>query len=419
MALNAGFTDLRVDQRGAARPIPFDVPADIGAFEVASDPRNPLVVTTTADTVANDGFISLREAIPFANSDTESGGLSTIRFDPTVFAGRETITLTPGSPLPPVTGEVAIEGPPAGIVVAGRVGPSNALFSVAPEGYALVQRMTFSGSKTGVRNYGSFFFIDGGFTSSTTNLDNTSTGFARLRNCSVDRASTGIQNNGELLMDFSTLHGNTTGLINVSGATAEVRFSTLNGSTTSVLNSGTFTMRSCTLVGNSEGVRSQSGSTAINQSTLVSNGSAVLGTNGAILTVNRCTISGNNIGVNTGGASTTLRNTLLVGNTLNLSGTATRAFNLLNASAAQAGLETDGSGRALLKDNGGPTLTVALVAGSPVINLADPGISQGEDQRGAGFPRAVGGRADIGAFEFQTPSIPQTLREAAPSAGSS
>jgi hypothetical protein len=168
-------------------------------------------------------------------------------------------------------------------------------------------------------------------------------------------------------------------------------------------------------------VRSQSGSAAITQSTFVSNTVAVGGASGATLLVNRCTISGNGTGLSTGGASTTLRNTLLVGNNINLNGTATRAFNLLNVSAAQAGLETDGNGAPLLKNNGGPILTVALVAGSPVINKADPGISQGEDQRGVGFPRAVGGRADIGAFEFQGTSGSASTSEAqrVPSGGAS
>ena len=58
-----------------------------------------------------------------------------------------------------------------------------------------------------------------------------------------------------------------------------------------------------------------------------------------------------------------------------------------------------------LADNGGPTQTHALVAGSPAINAGDPTAVAGDDdvplydQRGAGFGRVVGGRIDIGAFE--------------------
>ena len=54
-----------------------------------------------------------------------------------------------------------------------------------------------------------------------------------------------------------------------------------------------------------------------------------------------------------------------------------------------------------LADNGGPTRTHALMAGSPAI---DAGINTGSlanDQRGAAYPRVAGARPDIGAFELQ------------------
>ncbi|MCB1920105.1 MAG: DUF4214 domain-containing protein [Candidatus Competibacteraceae bacterium] len=55
-----------------------------------------------------------------------------------------------------------------------------------------------------------------------------------------------------------------------------------------------------------------------------------------------------------------------------------------------------------LADNGGPTQTHALVAGSPAINAGNNAlipIGVTTDQRGAGFPRIVGGTVDIGAVE--------------------
>ncbi len=51
-----------------------------------------------------------------------------------------------------------------------------------------------------------------------------------------------------------------------------------------------------------------------------------------------------------------------------------------------------------LADNGGPTLTMALLAESPAIDAADTASAPITDQRG--FPRPVGQAADIGAFEF-------------------
>jgi hypothetical protein len=60
-----------------------------------------------------------------------------------------------------------------------------------------------------------------------------------------------------------------------------------------------------------------------------------------------------------------------------------------------------------LADNGGPTMTMALLATSPALD-AGPSviptfIGNEFDQRGAGFARVVGTKSDIGAFEAQAP----------------
>jgi hypothetical protein len=58
-----------------------------------------------------------------------------------------------------------------------------------------------------------------------------------------------------------------------------------------------------------------------------------------------------------------------------------------------------------LTDNGGPTETHALLAGSPAIDTGDPSAEAGVgevplyDQRGFAFSRVVGGRIDMGAIE--------------------
>ena len=54
-----------------------------------------------------------------------------------------------------------------------------------------------------------------------------------------------------------------------------------------------------------------------------------------------------------------------------------------------------------LTDNGGDTLTMALLSGSPAIDAGDPVFNPppAYDQRGTGFPRVVNGRIDIGAYE--------------------
>jgi hypothetical protein len=63
-----------------------------------------------------------------------------------------------------------------------------------------------------------------------------------------------------------------------------------------------------------------------------------------------------------------------------------------------------------LADNGGPTLTHALLTGSPAIDAGDNNLAIDTfgnplqtDQRGSGFSRISGGRVDIGAFELIQP----------------
>jgi len=62
-----------------------------------------------------------------------------------------------------------------------------------------------------------------------------------------------------------------------------------------------------------------------------------------------------------------------------------------------------------LANNGGPTLTHALLSGSPAINEGGNPSALANDQRGSAFARVVGVQADIGAVELQTvigPALP-------------
>jgi hypothetical protein len=68
-----------------------------------------------------------------------------------------------------------------------------------------------------------------------------------------------------------------------------------------------------------------------------------------------------------------------------------------------------------LQDNGGPTLTHALLTDSPAINTGNPTFNPNNsqpqlisDQRGLGFDRVKSGRSDIGAFEVQAASARPT-----------
>jgi hypothetical protein len=64
-----------------------------------------------------------------------------------------------------------------------------------------------------------------------------------------------------------------------------------------------------------------------------------------------------------------------------------------------------------LQNNGGPTATMALLAGSPAIDVGDDSVLGSPlflttDQRGSGFPRKFGAHVDIGAFEVQCSAGP-------------
>ncbi|MCO6450196.1 MAG: hypothetical protein J5I90_05350 [Caldilineales bacterium] len=62
-----------------------------------------------------------------------------------------------------------------------------------------------------------------------------------------------------------------------------------------------------------------------------------------------------------------------------------------------------------LQNNGGPTLTHALVAGGPAIDAGDPSFSGlTYDQRGTPYSRVVNSRLDIGAFEVQAAANTET-----------
>ena len=106
------------------------------------------------------------------------------------------------------------------------------------------------------------------------------------------------------------------------------------------------------------------------------------------------------------------RNTILAGNTAettarDLSGDlGSLGHNLIGNSTGGSGFDAtdllDVNPRlGPLQDNGGPTLTRALLEGSPAIDAGDNTDAPEFDQRGEGFPRIVNNIIDIGAFEVQ------------------
>jgi hypothetical protein len=122
--------------------------------------------------------------------------------------------------------------------------------------------------------------------------------------------------------------------------------------------------------------------------------------------------------------SPVLHNTLIAGNFNGATGTTrddvygnldpSGDYNLIGDSTGMTGLSNGVNGNqvgsasapidpmlGLLQDNGGPTLTRALLPGSPAIDAGNNAYATDWDQRGAPFRRIVNGTIDIGAFEVQ------------------
>jgi hypothetical protein len=151
--------------------------------------------------------------------------------------------------------------------------------------------------------------------------------------------------------------------------------------------------------------------------------------NGAFSQIQNSTLAGNTVGTiwSYGSMATVqLTNTVLKAGTTGatiLGGMITsHGFNL---SSDNAGGYLNGPGDQIntdpllgpLQDNGGPTLTHALLPGSPAINAGDPSFTPPPvyDQRGTGYDRVRNGRLDSGSFEVQQAvSTPTSTPTASP-----
>jgi hypothetical protein len=137
---------------------------------------------------------------------------------------------------------------------------------------------------------------------------------------------------------------------------------------------------------------------------------------------------------NGGGGTATIKNVILAGNTAptspDVSGVLnSQGHNLIGDGTGGSGyVDTDLVGTSEspidprlgpLQNNGGPTLTMALLPGSPAIDAGDNTDAPPWDQRGPGFPRITPDDPiiDIGAFEVQAGSIAQVQSEAAAAEG--
>jgi Right handed beta helix region len=424
-------------------PIPHAVPStsfptsSLGDFFV-NIPVSLLVdeATDINDGNTSVGHLSIREAIVIANAQNARNA-TTISFDSKVFTSPQTITITPALGEMNITAPVTINGPTAGLTLSG--GNTSRIFNInvptlnsqptppstsppAPIGSVFINGLTLTSGATNTASGGAVLIQNG---------------IVSFNNCTISNSSA-FQNGGGI----STGSGGSVTLISttVSGNTAGTSGSG-GGGGVYVAGNGTLLVESSTVSGNtvvgSAGgggiylLNSTTNNSAIVESTISGNagphgGGVYLknwqGTSfkvfNSTITNNKATTSPDGGGILIGGVGSnvgtlTLSSTILAGNTAangpdleflaplpnqnvggdnNLVGViAVGNFTLTGASNL-----TGSPGLNALGNNGGPTQTHSLQAGSQAINNGNNVLCLDFDQRGA--PLAMGQPISIGSF---------------------
>lgn len=385
---------LDIDQLGNVRILNNRV--DSGTIESNGCPQYtfPVTVTTEAD---------LTTAIHCANANSTAD---------TITLG-SAITLTAinsdGAGLPAIRTDVTIDGSGFGITRSVGAQDDFRILNISSGGFLTLQDITLSG---GTGGNGGAIYVEGGELS-------------LLRTSITDNAATNggalyLVNEAFVTMVSSTLSDNS---VTGSGgalyiASNDDAIVTVN-STIANNNSGSF-----------GGGISSSGLVVTLNTTIVGNGAASDGGGlylmGGSVEFYNTLVTGNtaSINANCGGLTSTytMFNSLL-GHSSDAGGCSlSNAINsLIPSTSLSAIVAVDRNGHPLLANNGGNIETIALVSGSPALNIGDNSFLIGEsglgddldedgavddpidvDQRGTGFERIGQGLVDAGAYEGQT-----------------
>src|SRR6476646_2780786 len=405
----------------------------------------PVHAATITVTNTNDsGSGSLRQALTIANDGDTIG-----------FAVTGTVSLTSGELV--IDKNITISGPGPGLLTVARSQQAAdfRIFNIPPSHTAEIDGLTITG--------GSLVGNGGGISSGATlTISNCAiSGNSILTTDGLQHSGAGIYNVGTMTIVNSTVNNNQAliggffppagGGISNDVGTLTIQNTTISENTAAgygggVYNSGSvgsLTAINSTIRGNtaSGGGGIFGGATIIN---CTISGNSAMFEGGGIFgggTISSCTISGNrttvghsrgggisgsgtitnstfsdNVAADGGNICATccpvqLGNTILKNGNILVLGSGTVTSLGYNLSSDNGGGFLTGPGDQIntdpllgpLQDNGGPTLTHALLPGSPAIDTGDPNFTPPPtyDQRGNPFVRVFGGRIDIGSFEVQ------------------
>jgi hypothetical protein len=386
---------------------------------------------------ANDaGTGSLRQAILAANA---AAGPDTVAFDATFFATPRTIALSSASGQLVITDDLDVIGPGTGrLTVTGNTftrvfyignGATPAI-AVSLAGLTVTGGNGSNGGPAPSFGEGGGIYVENEFLTLTdVVLTANTTANQFFHGGGIQMAA------GRLDLFGCTVSGNTAGIgggISFEGTGLTVQGSTISGNvaTTNSASGGGgiyfdggsqgigFTLRNSTVAGNTSasngggimlGVASSTIPLVIQNSTITGNTAngqnlggggicLIVSPNGpAVVNVQSSIVSGNTASAASGRSDIAITAGATV--TANFSAIGDPdGFTLSGTSGNNLPFGTALNLRPL-GNYGGPTATCALADGSPAVDVGSNPAGLATDQRGAGFPRVLGGVADIGAFE--------------------
>ena len=402
-----------------------------------SDVNAPDLSSITA-LISDDGGdgISLREAITAANN-TAGADTLTLAQDVTLTAIDNTSTENSANGLPITTGQLTIEG--GGHTIARSSAADTPGFRILQNaGNLTLNHLTLSGGQlpAGVGPYGGGF-VGGGILNTGTLTINESTISGNRTSDFTNSSGGGIANLGVLNVNRTDITNNYAytfggGVLNQSGATATINQSLIRGNTAERVGGGggigtygSVTINNSTLSGNNSdygaglaiGRQTASGSATVNNTTITGNnattegGGIYLGAAGSTLDLNQSIVSGNSAFAgnevhNKYSATNITTNTNLFGHS---GETNAESFVNFTAGSNDITATSDGSNSTALTgilnptlaDNGGSTLSHALVSGSPAVDVTPNSVAftAGHTVDQTGQSRIQGVRFDLGAVE--------------------